>query len=111
MVNDWSGVSDFMAEMSYWIKVQRLLVDSGEKDADRALLFEMPYFESDRLMIPNGLANSENSEYYWQYSIYCIDRVFAIVRSGRERGVIILRVLKVGLALPRMRSSISLDLW
>ncbi|UPW14561.1 hypothetical protein M0655_02800 [Gordonia amicalis] len=81
----WHGLTDFLSSMQYWSEVQNALAEGG-KFRGAVPLYEPPYLDGDRLVVPRGPGNAEDSEGYTDYSILDQHDYFSIRSSGRSRG-------------------------
>ncbi|MGV6991250.1 hypothetical protein ACUY3U_07270 [Gordonia amicalis] len=84
-MESWHGLADFLSSMQYWSDIQNTLAGAGEFRS-AAPLYKPPYLDGDRLVIPRGPGNAEDSDGYTDYSILDSDDYFSIRSSGRSRG-------------------------
>ncbi|MFW0783593.1 hypothetical protein AAFP35_03655 [Gordonia sp. CPCC 206044] len=84
-MDDWTGLADFHSSMDYWMRVQRHCAESGLAVADEVALYDLPYLDGQRLMIPNGPGRAEDSDGFRQDSILNDGKWFTLRESGRSR--------------------------
>ncbi|NDZ92798.1 hypothetical protein G3I13_20060 [Streptomyces sp. SID6673] len=84
-MNERTEFADFAAALDYWSRVQITLAEAGRFET-KAPLYEQPYFDGDRVMIPRGPGNAEDSYGYTDYSIVRGDGLYAVHTAGRSRG-------------------------
>lgn len=83
--DQWRGLSDFVASMNFWRQVQETLAPSLGDRAFELLMYETPYLDGHRVIIPNGPANARDGEGYRSYSILQDREGFSIRSSGVSR--------------------------
>ncbi|MBD0862468.1 hypothetical protein IA539_14785 [Gordonia sp. zg691] len=79
----WYGLRDFFSSIEYWSALQEHLVRDGTIRGS-APLYEAPYFDGDRLLIPRGPGNPEDSDGYTDYSICDEGEYFSIRTTSKS---------------------------
>ncbi|MGC4960955.1 hypothetical protein [Gordonia sp. DT101] len=83
-MDEFAGLTDFLGAMTYWNAVQVMLASDGRLTT-KAPLYERPYLDGERLMIPRGPGSAEDSEGYTDYSILDEHGSYSLRVSGRSR--------------------------
>lgn len=80
----YEGLDDLINASAYWENVQFQCLASGTL-AIPAPFYNLPYLQSDRVVVPRGPGMAEDADGFRDYSIAYGSQIYTLVTSGRSR--------------------------